>query len=91
MLNTLSIPERLHVQKEKETTLGSQTSNTQQAKLQLASWDNSTHTIEELDDVGEVHIVVQDDVPVILHQGQGDEQHKVTGAHVFGRPDHLPH
>ena len=48
-------------------------------------------TIKELDDVGEVHVVVQDDVPVVLHQGQGQEEHKVAGADVLGCPDRLPH
>lgn len=37
----------------------------------------SAHTIEELDDVGEVHVVVTYNLSVGLHQGQGDEQDKV--------------
>lgn len=36
-------------------------------------------TVEELNDVGEIHVVLQDDVPVDLHQRQGDEEDKVTG------------
>lgn len=48
-------------------------------------------TVEELDDVGEVHVVVADDLAVGLHQGQGDEQDKVLRRDVPGRPDHLPH
>lgn len=34
-------------------------------------------TIEELDDVREVHVVVTDNLTVGLHQGQGNEQDKV--------------
>lgn len=34
-------------------------------------------TIEELDDIGEVHVVVPDNLTVGLHQGQGNEQDKV--------------
>lgn len=48
-------------------------------------------TVEEFDDVGEVHVVLQDDVPVELHQGQRDEEHEVTGRGVLRRPDRLPH
>ena len=36
-----------------------------------------TRTVEELDDVGEVHVVIDDDLTVILHKGEGDEEHKV--------------
>lgn len=35
-------------------------------------------TVEELDDVSEVHVVLQDDVPVNLDQCQGNEEDKVT-------------
>ena len=35
------------------------------------------HLVEELDDVGEVHVVVEDDVAVVLDQRQCDEEHKV--------------
>lgn len=48
-------------------------------------------TVEELDDVGEVHVVLQDDVPVDFHQRQGDEEDKVTGRDALGRPDGFPH
>lgn len=34
-------------------------------------------TIEELDDVSEVHVVVTDNLTIGLHQGQSDEQDKV--------------
>lgn len=37
----------------------------------------SAHTIEEFDDVSEVHVVVTDNLSVGLHQSQGDEQDKV--------------
>lgn len=37
----------------------------------------SAHTIEELNDVSEVHVVVTYNLSVGLHQGQGDEQDKV--------------
>ena len=48
-------------------------------------------TIEELDDVGEVHVVVQDDIAIVLHQSEGDKQHHLTGGTVLGRPDGLPY
>lgn len=47
-------------------------------------------TIEELDDVREVHVVLQDDVPVDFHQRQGDEEDKVTGRDALGCPDGFP-
>lgn len=34
-------------------------------------------TIEELDDVSEVHVVVTDNLTIGFHQGQGNEQDKV--------------
>lgn len=34
-------------------------------------------TIEELDDVGEVHVIVTDNLTIGLHQGQGNEEDKV--------------
>lgn len=47
-------------------------------------------TVEELDDVCEVHVVLQDDVPVDFHQCQGDEEDKVTGRDALGCPDGFP-
>lgn len=47
-------------------------------------------TVEKLDDVGEVHVVLQDDVPVDLHQRQGDEEDKVTRGDTLGGPDGFP-
>lgn len=47
-------------------------------------------TIEELNDVSEVHVVLQDDVPVDLHQGQGNEEDKVTRRDTLGCPDGFP-
>jgi hypothetical protein len=35
-------------------------------------------TIEELDDISEVHAVAEDDVSVRLNQCQGDKQDKVV-------------
>lgn len=51
----------------------------------------SAHTIEELDDVGEVHVVLTYNLSVGLHQGQGNEQDKVLRRDVPGGPDHFPH
>ena len=47
-------------------------------------------TVEELDDIGEVHGVGEDDVAVGLEQRQRDEQHHVLRRHVPRRPDQLP-
>ena len=44
-----------------------------------------------LDDVGEVHVVVNDDITVSFHERQSYEQVEVSRADVFGRPDRLPH
>lgn len=51
----------------------------------------SRFTVEELDDVSEVHVVLQDDVPVDLHQRQSNEEHEVTGRDALGGPDSFPH
>ena len=48
------------------------------------------HLVEELDDVGEVHVAVHDDVPVVLDEGEGDEEVKVRGDHLHRGPDRLP-
>lgn len=48
-------------------------------------------TVEKLNDVGEVHVVLQNDVPVDLHQCQSDEEDKMSGGGIRGRPDGLPH
>lgn len=37
------------------------------------------HFVKELDDVCEIHVVLQDDVTVDLHQSQRDEQDVVSG------------
>lgn len=34
-------------------------------------------TIKKFDDISEVHVIVKDDVPVILNQGQSNEENKV--------------
>lgn len=48
-------------------------------------------TIEELDDVCEVHVVLQDDVPVNFHQGKCNEEDVVRRGDVSCSPDGLPH
>lgn len=52
--------------------------------------DAALLTVEELDDVCEVHVVLQDDVPVDFHQRQGNEEDKVTGRDALGCPDGFP-
>ena len=47
-------------------------------------------TVEEADDVGKVHLVVDDDLAVVLDQREGDEEDKVGGAYAARRPDRLP-
>lgn len=59
--------------------------------LGAAGMAGAARTVEKLDDVSEVHVVVADDLSVDLHQGQGDEQDKVLRRDVPGCPDHLPH
>ena len=48
----------------------------------LFSFPNLHPTIEELDDVCEVHDVVNNDVPVVLHRGHRQEESQVLRAHV---------
>ena len=48
-------------------------------------------TVEELDDVGEVHVVVDDDVAVELHERQRHEQDEVRRADAGRSPHRLPH
>ena len=48
------------------------------------------HLVEELDDVGEVHVPVDDNVPVGLHQTQGDEQIELWTSNLPCSPDRLP-
>lgn len=47
-------------------------------------------TVEKLDDVSEIHVVLQDDVSVHLHQGQGYEEHVVSRGDVSSSPDGFP-
>lgn len=47
-------------------------------------------TIKELDDVRKVHVILQDDVSVSLDQRKSNEEHKVFGGRVLGRPDGFP-
>ncbi len=48
------------------------------------------HLVEELDDVGEVHVPVENDVPVVLDEGEGNEEKEVTGDNEPRGPDCLP-
>ena len=48
------------------------------------------HLVEELDDVGEVHVPVNDDVPVGLHQTQGNEEIELWTSNLPCSPDRLP-
>lgn len=47
-------------------------------------------TIEEFNNVSKVHVVLQDDVPVDLHQRQSNEEDKVTRGGKLSRPDSFP-
>lgn len=49
------------------------------------------HFVEELDDIGEVHVVVEDYVPIILHQGKCNEKDKVTRSYTTSHPNRFPH
>ena len=51
---------------------------------------NRSCTVEKLDDVCKIHVVLQDDVPVHFHQGQGYEEHVVCRGNVCSCPDGLP-
>lgn len=47
-------------------------------------------TVEEADDIGEVHVVVDDNLAVIFDQCEGDEQDKAARAGMLSAPDRLP-
>lgn len=47
-------------------------------------------TVEELDDVSEVHVVVDDDLTVNCYQRQGKKEDKVPRGNPGRHPDHLP-
>lgn len=47
-------------------------------------------TVEEFDDICEIHVVVNDDFSIKLHQRQCYEQYVVGGTYVFGCPYRLP-
>lgn len=47
-------------------------------------------TIEELNDIGEVHAVGQYNISIDFEQSQCQEEHKTAGGDVLGRPDGLP-
>ena len=48
------------------------------------------HLVEKLDDVSEVHVPVENDVPVVLDEGEGDEEKEVTGDDKARGPNSLP-
>lgn len=47
-------------------------------------------TIEKLDYICEVHVVVQNNVTVVLHKCQSNKQDKVAWADMLGCPNCLP-
>lgn len=47
-------------------------------------------TVEELDDVSEVHVVVDDDLTINCDQSQGKKEDKVPRGNPGRNPDHLP-
>lgn len=47
-------------------------------------------TVEEFDNIREVHCVGQDDVPVGFEKRQSNEQHHVLRGYVAGSPNQLP-
>jgi len=48
-------------------------------------------TIKEANDVGEVHVIVDDDLAVELDECECYEEHQMRRAHVLSRPNRLPH
>ena len=54
------------------------------------SHEASCFTIEEFNNISKVHVVLQDDIPVDLHQRQGNEEDKVTRGGKLCRPDGFP-
>jgi len=47
-------------------------------------------TIKEANDVGEVHVIVDDDLAVELDESECYEEDQVRRAHVLSGPDRLP-
>jgi hypothetical protein len=48
------------------------------------------HLIEEFDDVGKVHVAVNNDVTVVFHHGKGDKKEKMTRDKELGCPNGFP-
>ena len=48
------------------------------------------HLVEELYDVREVHVPVQNDIPIVLDQGQGHKEKKVAWTDLAARPNGFP-
>lgn len=48
------------------------------------------HLVEELDHVCEVHLVLDQHLPVLGEQSQPEEQFKMAGTAHLGGPNHFP-
>ena len=53
--------------------------------------DRDWLTVKEANNVGEIHVVVDDDFTVVLDESECYEQDQVRWAHVLSDPDRLPH
>ena len=58
---------------------------------QVNLFAESTLTIKELDDFREVHVVIDDDFPIVLHQRKSNEENEMRRTEVLCYPDRLPH
>lgn len=87
-INEHITPVPWQVKKISQTSL---TSSGLQTGIYRINLKDALVTVEKLDDVCEVHVVLQDNVPVDFDQCKGNEEDKVTGRDTFGRPDGFPH
>jgi len=53
--------------------------------------DRESLTVKEADNVREIHIIVNNDLAIILDQRERYEEDQVRRAHVMSSPDRLPH
>ena len=53
--------------------------------------DGNERTVEELDNVSEIHSIVQYDITIGFHHCQGDEENESLGDCSTGSSDNVPY
>ena len=74
-----------------QVTHQTHTLRTHHARITHMSRTSYALTVKELDDICEVHVIIDDDLSVILDERESDEENEVRRADVLSNPDALPH